>query len=106
VNKIILGVSIFFMSMPAISADLAVGKSLSKQCAVCHGKDGISRHPETPNLAGLSALYIEKALVDYKKGSRHDRRMSLIAQSMSKDDMKNLGAWYAAFKLTVEVPQI
>ena len=70
------------------------------------GKDGLSRDPEAPNLAGLSALYIEKSLVDYQKGARHDRRMSLIAQGLKKSQIKDLAAWYAAFKLTVKVPEI
>ena len=76
------------------------------QCSACHGKNGLARDPETPNLAGLSSLYIEKALVDYKKGARHDRRMSLIAQSLTKPQMKDLAAWYSAFEVTVKVPDI
>ena len=96
----------FVASMPLYAGDLSAGKSLSSQCAVCHGKDGLSRDPETPNLAGLSSLYIEKALVDYKKGHRQDRRMSLIAQSLSKAQIKDLSAWYSAFELTVKVPEL
>ena len=88
------------------AADMANGKALSAQCSACHGKDGLSRDPEAPNLAGLSALYIEKSLVDYQKGARHDRRMSLIAQGLKKSQIKDLAAWYAAFKLTVKVPEI
>jgi cytochrome c553 len=54
----------------------------------------------------LSALYIEKSLVDYKKGARHDRRMSLIAQGLKKSQIKDLAAWYAAFEVTAKVPEI
>ena len=89
-----------------VAADMANGKALSSQCSACHGKNGLARDPETPNLAGLSSLYIEKALVDYKKGSRHDRRMSLIAQSLTKPQIKDLAAWYSAFELTVKTPEI
>ena len=94
------------MSPVLVAADIANGKALSAQCSACHGKDGLSRDPEAPNLAGLSALYIEKSLVDYQKGARHDRRMSLIAQGLKKSQIKDLAAWYAAFKLTVKVPEI
>lgn len=94
-----------FSSAPA-GPDLSRGKSLSKQCAVCHGKDGIAKDPESPNLAGQSALYIEKSLVDYKKGAREDRRMSIIAKSLSMEDVKDLAAWYSAFELTVKVPSL
>ena len=98
-----LAVAISGVSM---AADQANGKALSAQCSACHGKNGLSKDPEAPNLAGLSALYIEKSLVDYQKGARHDRRMSLIAQGLTKSQIKDLASWYAAFELTVKVPEI
>ncbi len=93
------------ISYSAIGADLANGKKLSSQCSVCHGKDGIAKDPESPNLAGQSSLYLEKAMVDYQKGFREDRRMSIIAKSLSIEDIKDLAAWYAAFELTVTAPE-
>jgi cytochrome c553 len=94
------------VSLNCLAADLSNGKALSSQCSVCHGKDGIAKDPESPNLAGQSALYLEKSLVDYKKGIRQDRRMSLIAQSLSIEDIKDLAAWYAAFEVTAVAPEI
>ena len=94
-------------SLPAaVAGDLEKGKALSAQCSVCHGKDGIAKDPEAPNLAGLSAFYIEKTLVDYQKGMREDRRMSIIAKMLSKEDIKDLAAWYSAFEITVKEPAI
>ena len=57
-------------------------------------------------MAGLSAFYIEKTLVDYQKGLREDRRMSLIAKTLSMEDVKDLAAWYSAFELTVKEPTL
>ncbi len=57
-------------------------------------------------MAGLSALYIEKSLVDYQKGARHDRRMSIIAKGLTKPQIKDLASWYAAFEVSVKVPEI
>lgn len=92
---------------PAVhAADLANGKALSSQCSVCHGKNGIAKDPEAGNLAGQSAFYLEKAMVDFQKGLRQDRRMSIIAQSLSLQDIKDLAAWYAAFELTVTEPKL
>ena len=105
-NKLLVLCVAILLSGFSVAADMASGKALSAQCSTCHGKDGLSRDPETPNLAGLSSLYIEKALVDYKKGSRHDRRMSLIAQSLTKPQIKDLAAWYSAFEVTVKTPEI
>jgi cytochrome c553 len=106
VNKLMLLCAGMLMSSIVVAADMANGKALSSQCSACHGKNGLSKDPEAPNLAGLSSLYIEKALVDYKKGMRHDRRMSLIAQGLSKPQMKDLAAWYSAFEITIKAPEI
>lgn len=102
----VLAITLTAPGAPVFAADLAKGKALSTQCSVCHGKDGIARDPESPNLVGQSALYLEKALVDYQKGNREDRRMSLIAKTLTIEDIKDLAAWYAAFELTVKVPEI
>jgi len=32
--------------------------------------------------------------------------MSLIAQGLTKSQIKDLASWYAAFELTVKVPEI
>ncbi len=75
-------------------------------CNVCHGKDGIAQNPEAPNLAGESAIYIEKQLVAFKRGERQHRQMSIIAKQLKDEDIKNLAAWYAAMKVTVELPDL
>lgn len=105
-NRLLFGIGLVLFSLSISAADLAKGKSLSTQCSVCHGKNGVATDPESPNLAGLSALYIEKTLVDYQKGMREDRRMSIIAQALSMEDVKDLAAWYSAFELTVKEPDI
>ena len=105
-NKVLLLCLALAISGVSMAADKANGKALSAQCSACHGKNGLSKDPEAPNLAGLSSLYIEKSLVDYQKGARHDRRMSLIAQGLTKPQIKDLAAWYAAFELTVKAPKI
>jgi cytochrome c553 len=104
VKRIVLFCIGLMLSNVGMSADMANGKKLSVQCSVCHGKDGVSRNPEAPNLAGMSSLYFEKSLIDYQKGDRHDRRMSLIAQTLTKDQIKDLASWYSSFEITVKVP--
>jgi len=106
VKKIFISAVLTLLSASTNAADISKGKSISAQCSVCHGKDGISRDPESPNLAGQSAYYLEKAMVDYKKGLREDRRMSIIAQTLSLEDIKDLAAWYSAFELTVKEPEL
>jgi len=105
-KKFAMGAVLLLFSLSSFGADMAVGKALSAQCSVCHGKDGIAKDPESPNLAGLSSLYIEKTIVDYQKGLREDRRMSIIAKTLSIQDIKDLAAWYSAFEITVKEPSM
>ena len=92
------------LAPPARAADAEQGRVLSRQCSACHGKNGIARDPEVANLAGQSAFYIEKALKDFREGRREDRRMSLIVERLSDEDIADLAAWYASFEVEVEVP--
>ena len=87
------------------AADAKNGQVLAKKCTVCHGKIGVSNDPEVPNLAGQSAFYIEKALKDYRQGTREDRRMTLMAKPLEDADIKDLAAWYASIKFTAEAPE-
>lgn len=102
--RILLALGLVAPATIAVSADLATGQKLSRQCAVCHGRDGIATDPEVPNLAGQSALYLEKSMQDYKTGIREDRRMTLIAENLSDEDIKALAAWYEAHEVTVTLP--
>jgi cytochrome c553 len=87
-----------------LAADVANGKKLARKCTVCHGKLGVGKDPEVPHLAGQSALYIEKSLLDYQTGKRHDRRMTLMAKPLSRDDIKDLAAWFESLQISVKDP--
>jgi len=90
----------------ALASDIKMGKKQAIQCNVCHGKNGLATNPEAPNLAGESAIYIEKQLVSFRSGERQHRQMSIIAKRLKDDDIKNISAWYAAMKVTVELPDL
>ena len=90
---------------PAFAADAENGRTLARQCSVCHGKTGMSKDPEVPNIAGQSALYLEKTMKDYREGRREDRRMTLIAQPLSDEEISDLAAWYSSIEVTVVVPE-
>lgn len=96
----------FAFSFPVTAADIKLGMKKARMCNVCHGKNGLATNPEAPNLAGESAIYIEKQLVAFRKGERKHRQMTIIAQQLKDDDIKNLSAWYEAMKVTVELPDL
>lgn len=78
----------------AQAADVAAGKAKSVQCAACHGAKGMATLPEAPNLAGQNAIYLVKALNDFKSGARKNEMMSLMAAGLSDADIENLAAFY------------
>src|ERR1700674_1963204 len=55
-------------------------------CAACHLTSG-QGHPESADLAGLSADYLEDQMADFKSGARKDPvRMSAIGMATSDED--------------------
>jgi cytochrome c553 len=49
-------------------------------------------------------MYTTKQLKAFKEGKRQHEQMSLIAKSLSDQDIADLAAWYAGLKVTVEMP--
>jgi cytochrome c553 len=58
-----------------------------------------------PNLAGQKEFYLVHSLMAYKAGERKSPMMSAVVKSLSDEDLANAAAYYAAIKITVEVPQ-
>jgi len=86
----------------ANAQDAAAGKEKAAICVACHGEAGNSTIPTNPILAGQTARYIYLQLRDFKEGRRKDPQMSPIAATLSKKDMLDLGAYFAAQKVTVQ----
>ena len=93
---------------PAIAeagGDPLAGKKKVARCAVCHGRDGIAKIPDAPNLAGQKEAYILRSFAAYKSGERKNEQMAVMAKSVEDADLADLAAYYAAIKITVEVPK-
>jgi cytochrome c553 len=104
---LILLVFAVLCSLPAAhAADLAAGKRKAMQCAVCHGNNGIAVNPDAPNLAGESAIYIEKQLKAFRSGERKNEQMSIMAQALSDEDISDLAGWFSAMQVTVKLPPV
>lgn len=83
----------------APKADLERGKQLATTvCAACHGPDGNSTAPANPNLAGQHADYIAAQLEAFKSGARPSPIMQGMAAPLTPEDMRGVGAYYAAQK--------
>jgi cytochrome c553 len=83
--------------MPRVVAQGAPGGVFA--CASCHLVSGLG-HPESANLAGLSAAYIERQLLDFKNGCRpFALAMPEIAKSLSREDAKEAIVWLSQLPL-------
>ena len=90
---------------PAAAGDIKIGKQKAKNCATCHGLDGLAKMPQVPNIAGESTLYLETQLKAFRSGERRHEIMSIIASGLSDEDIANVSAWYAAIELSVKLPE-
>lgn len=89
---------------PAAAADVSIGRQKAQPCAVCHGVLGLSGAPDAPNLAGQPELYLAVQLRAYRSGKRQHEVMSIMAKSLSDDDIAALAAWYASLVIEVKAP--
>jgi cytochrome c553 len=81
------------------AANLEAGRAKAKEvCAACHGEDGDSQVPDYPKLSGQHRDYLEKALRDYKAGTRKNAIMAPMAAPLTNADIENLAAYYHAQK--------
>lgn len=78
------------------AGDAAKGKAKAAACAACHGPAGKAVLPNTPNLAGQVASYLEIALKAYRDGKRSDPMMSPMAKPLTDDDIANLAAHFSS----------
>ncbi len=83
-------------NVAAAAADVAAGKALAEGCAGCHGGDGVSQTLLTPSLAGEPDEFVQWQLVYFRSGARKSEVMEPIAQALSNEDIRNLGAYYAS----------
>jgi len=92
----VIGVVIFIaISGCASAADVSASQALAEACAGCHGADGVSQTELTPSLAGQPDEFVQWQLVYYRSGMRKSEVMGPIAEALSNEDIRNLGAYYA-----------
>lgn len=94
------------------SGSIENGQKLAKsaKCRKCHSMNGISEDTDDPNIAGMSATYIFKQLMDYKDETRSEKGMFKAVRKLNDQDVSDLSAYYASQQIataahtTVKVP--
>ena len=86
------------------AADLDAGKKKAELCIGCHGENGIALTDNIPSLAGQPDQFIQWQLVFFRSGARKNEQMQLIAEQVDNDDIRNLGAYFAALAPPPKTP--
>ena len=109
INYILLIILSFFLFFKQLIADenLNKGKVIAENiCSVCHGVNGQANTGGNsvlvPHLTAQNEFYLIEKLKDYKSKKLEHHQMSLIADMLSVDDIKNVSRWYSSIKIEIE----
>ncbi len=83
------------------AGDVKAGRAKAMMCQACHGLDGLSKTPDAPNIAGQIEPYLVAQLQAFKSGARKNDAMSVIAPSLSDQDIEDVAAYFAAIEISV-----
>ena len=86
------------------SASAGAQKIKTLGCINCHVRDGVSKLPDAPNLAGQVQIYIVSSLQAYHSGERKNELMNTVAQPLTEADIADLAAYYSSIQVSVTPP--
>ena len=103
---IIISFFLFFKQLVA-DKNLDKGRAIAENiCSVCHGVNGQANTGGNsvlvPHLTAQNEFYLIEKLKDYKSKKLQHHQMSLIADMLSVDDIKNVSKWYSNIKIEIE----
>lgn len=102
-QTLLVGAMAIGISASAHAADkkLLTGASasmLANTCAGCHGTDGTSSGPGSPNISGLSVDYFIETMQGFKDGSIPSTIMTRIAKGYTDGEFKTMAAYFGKMK--------
>lgn len=106
-----LYIPFFFILIIALNLkaepNLNKGKIVAEEiCSVCHGMNGQANSGGNsvlvPHLTAQNEFYLVEKLKDYKSKKINHHQMSLIADMLSIEDIKNVAKWYSSIKINIE----
>ena len=74
---------------------------LADTCAGCHGTDGVSVGPASPNIAGLSEAYFTDTMLAFKNGDRYSTVMGRIAKGYSEEEIALMAGYFASKPMAI-----
>src|SRR5580658_6767507 len=100
-----LAVTLFVVTSGATraAADAAV-KEKAEVCTGCHGENGVSQTENIPSLAAEPDQYLQWQLVFFRAGARKNEQMQPIVEQITNEDIRDLGAYFAALAPPPKTP--
>lgn len=105
-TRIAIAMIALLTSANVMAGDLQQGKEKAlKLCQTCHGMDGVASIAMAPNISGQQKDYMMIQLEAYRDGKRQHPQMSIIAKSLSDEDIDDVSEWYSNIKISIEQPE-
>ena len=108
-NYILLTIISPFLIFKQLVADekLDKGRIIAENiCSVCHGVNGQANTGGNsvlvPHLTAQNEFYLIEKLKNYKSKKLEHHQMSLIADMLTLEDIKEVAKWYSSIKITVQ----
>ena len=83
------------------AGDVKAGAAKAMMCQACHGLDGLSKGPDSPNIAGQIEPYLVVQLQAFKTGVRKNDAMSAVTPALSDKDIEDLAAYFSAIEISI-----
>ena len=87
--------SVFLAGTAQVLADPSA-KMMADTCAGCHGTNGQSAGPASPNLAGISESYFNDSMKGFKEDTRPATIMNRIAKGYTDAQIESMAAYFAS----------
>jgi len=94
--RVVIAAALFAAAAWVSMASAADVNEKVETCKGCHGDNAVSQTENIPSLAGQLDQYIQWQLVYFRAGSRKNEQMQPVVEGLSNEDIRNLGAYFAA----------
>ena len=99
------------LSHSSASEESNRGKEIAENiCSVCHGVNGQANTGGNsvlvPHLTAQNEQYLIEKLKHYKDKTLEHHQMSLIADMLTLEDIKNVSKWYSSIKIIIPALRI
>lgn len=91
--------TLVLLALPAAAVergDPVAGEQKAQACLACHSANSVDSNPQWPRLMGQHSDYIIRVLQAYQSGDRRNAIMNGQASGLSRQDMRDLAAWFSS----------